>query len=287
MLVAAYLVGGFLVASVYAAAMLRGRTDRYHRLGFTIAFTVAAVMTPVQMGVGDGLARWVYNNQPVKFAAIELVPTTSSDVPETLLGHLDADGTVTGGIPIPGLASWLSNPSTGRSTVVQGLDSVPATDRPSVRETNTVHLAWDVMVGLGTLLLLVSLWYGASWVFRRRMPASRWFLRVAAASGALAVVTLEAGWVVTEVGRQPWIVYNLMRVEDAATTNSGVWVTFLAIAVLYAALATTTILVLRTMSRRFRRAGGFVDHDTPYGPRAAPGTPDPEQEPAPETEPVP
>ncbi|MGW5239182.1 cytochrome ubiquinol oxidase subunit I [Monashia sp. NPDC004114] len=287
MLVAAYLVGGFLVASVYAAAMLRGRTDRYHRLGFLIAFTVAAVMTPVQMGVGDALARWVYDNQPVKFAAIELVPTTSSDVPETLLGHLNEDGTVSGGLPIPGLASWLSNPSTGRSTVVQGLDSVPTDDRPTVRETNVVHLAWDVMVGLGTLLFLVSLWYGATWLFRRRMPASRWFLRVAAASGVLAVVTLEAGWVVTEVGRQPWIVYNIMRVEDAATANSGVWVTFLAIAVLYLALGTTTILVLRTMSRRFRRAGGFVDHDTPYGPKAILGPSGPETEAAPETEPVP
>ena len=126
MVVAAYLVGGFLIASVYATAMLRGRNDRYHRIGFTIAFTVAAIMTPIQMGVGDALARWVYNNQPVKFAAIELVPTTSSDVPETLLGQLNPDGTVTGGIPIPGLASWLSDPSTGKATVVQGLDSVPA-----------------------------------------------------------------------------------------------------------------------------------------------------------------
>src|SRR3954469_10205734 len=124
MLVAAYLVGGFLIASVYAAAMLRGRTDRYHRLGFLIPFTVAAFAVPVQMGVGDALARWVYDEQPVKFAAIELVPQTKSDVPETLLGHLNSDGTVSGGIPIPGLASWLSDPSTGRSTVVQGLESV-------------------------------------------------------------------------------------------------------------------------------------------------------------------
>src|SRR4051812_44023532 len=122
MIVAACLVGGFLIASVYAAGMLRGRTDRYHRLALTIAFSVAAIATPVQMGVGDSLARWVYSNQPVKFAAIELVPTTGSHVPERLLGHLDDNGTVSGGIPIPGLASWLSDPSTGTATVVQGLD---------------------------------------------------------------------------------------------------------------------------------------------------------------------
>jgi cytochrome bd ubiquinol oxidase subunit I len=270
MLIAAYLVGGFLVASVYAAGMLRGRRDRYHYLGFVIAFSVAAVMTPIQMGVGDSLARWVYDNQPVKFAAIELVPTTSSDVPETLLGRLNDDGTVTGGIAIPGLASWLSDPSTGRETVVQGLDTVPADERPTVRQANIVHLAWDAMIGLGTLLLLLSAWYGGSWIFRRRMPRSRWFLRAAACSGVLAVIAMEAGWVVTEVGRQPWIVYEYMKVEDAATGNTGVWITFVAVVVLYVAVGVTTILVLRGMSRRFRRAGGFTDHDTPYGPSAPP-----------------
>ena len=228
MVVAAYVVGGFLVASVYAVGMLRGRRDRYHRLGFLIPFTVAAVATPIQMGIGDSLARWVYNNQPVKFAAIELVPETSSDVPETLLGRLDADGNVSGGIPIPGLASWLSDPSTGSSTVIQGLDTVPADQRPTTSQVNTVHLAWDVMVGLGTLLFLLSVWYGLCWLFRRDMPRSRWFLRIASVAGVAAVITMEAGWIVSEVGRQPWIVYELMTVEEAATTNDGVWITFIA-----------------------------------------------------------
>jgi cytochrome d ubiquinol oxidase subunit I len=270
MLVAAYLVGGFIIASVYAAGMLRGRRDRYHRLGFVIAFTVAAIATPVQMGVGDALARWVYNDQPVKFAAIELVPKTASDVPETLLGHLNSHDHVVGGIPIPGLASFLSDPADGKSTVVQGLDTVPASDRPTVQEANVVHLGWDVMVGLGTGLFLLSLWYGASWVFRRRMPTNKIFLALAACSGVLAVVTMEAGWVVTEVGRQPWIVYNYMKVENAATANTGVWITFVAVTILYLALGVTAILVLRGMSRRFRRAGGFTDTDSPYGPSPPP-----------------
>jgi cytochrome bd ubiquinol oxidase subunit I len=270
MLVAAYLVGGFLVASVYATAMLRGRRDRYHRTAFLIAFTVAAVAAPVQMGVGDALARWVYDEQPVKFAAIELVPTTGSDVPETLLGHLDDQGEVTGGIPIPGLASWLSDPSTGTSTVVTGLDSVPQDDRPTNRQVNTVHLCWDIMVGIGTLLLLLSLWYAGSWLIRRREPQSRWFLRAAACSGVLAVVCMEAGWVVAEVGRQPWIVYERMRVEDAATANTGVWFTFLAVVVLYLALAVTTVRVLMGMSRRYRRDATSVDDAGPYAPHQSP-----------------
>jgi cytochrome bd ubiquinol oxidase subunit I len=270
MVIAAYVVGGFLVASVYAVGMLRGRRDRYHRLGFLIPFTVAAVAIPIQMAVGDSLARWVYNNQPVKFAAIELVPETSSDVPETLLGRLNSDGEVTGGIAIPGLASWLSDPSDGTSTVVEGLDTVPEDERPTLSEVNTVHLAWDVMVGLGTLLFLLSAWYALCWLFRRDMPKSRWFLRMASVAGVAAVITMEAGWVVSEVGRQPWIVYGQMRVEDAATGNTGVWITFILIAALYIGLAVTTVLILRKMSRRYRERdidAQDVEHDVPYGPR--------------------
>jgi cytochrome d ubiquinol oxidase subunit I len=266
MVVAAYLVGGFLIASVYAVGILRGRRDRYHRLGFLIPFTVAAVMTPVQMGVGDTLARWVYNNEPTKFAAIELVPNTESDVPETLLGHLNDDLTVSGGIPIPDLASWLSDPTTGRNTVIQGLTAFPADERPTVAEVNAVHLAWDVMVGIATLLLLLSIWYGAYWLFRRDIPKTKWFLRVASVAGVAAVIAMEAGWVVTEVGRQPWIVRNYLKVEDAATTNSGVWATFIVIAAIYAVVGVTTILVLRGMSRRWRAQGGAPESDVPYGP---------------------
>jgi cytochrome bd ubiquinol oxidase subunit I len=266
MVLAAYVVGGFLVASVYAFGMLRGRRDRYHRLGFLIPFTVASFAIPVQMLVGDSLARWVYNNQPVKFAAIELVPETTSDVPETLLGRLNDDGTVSGGIEIPGLASWLSDPGEGTSTVVQGLDSVPAGEQPTTREVNVVHLAWDVMVGLGTLLFLLALWYGGSWLFRRDMPRSRMFLRVASAAGVLSVIALEAGWTVSEVGRQPWIVYELMRVDQAATANTGVWITTVLVGLLYAGLGVTLVLVLRGMSRRSRRGAEVDDTDVPYGP---------------------
>ncbi len=284
MLIAAYLVGGFLVASVYAWGMLRGRRDRYHRIGFLIPFTVAAIAMPLQMFVGDELARWVYNNDPVKFAAIEMVPKTSSDVPETLGGWLNSDGEIEGGIAIPGLASILSDPSEGTSTVIQGLDSFPEDARPTDRQVTVVHLAWDVMVGLGTFLFLLSLWYAACWVFKKRMPQSKLFLWIAASAGVLSVITMEAGWVVTEVGRQPWIVRNYMRVEDAATGNTGVWITFFAVLGIYIGLGVTLILVLRLMSRRWREgdAPAEVDEGGPYGPRP---TPEPEQEPEKESVP--
>jgi cytochrome d ubiquinol oxidase subunit I len=276
MVVAAYVVGGFLVASVYAFGMLKGRRDRYHRLGLIIPFTVASIAIVIQMGVGDTLARWVYNNEPEKFAAIELVPETKSDVPETLLGRFNSAGTeVEGGIPIPGLASWLSDPSTGKNTVIQGRDAFAADDQPTVAEANTVHLAWDVMVGGGTLLALLAVWWAASWIFRRDVPRTKWFLRIAACCGVLSVLVMEAGWVVTEVGRQPWIVREYMRVEDAATGNTGVWVTFVGVVVLYLVVAVTTVLVLRGMSRRWRAAEGDVDETSvPYGPRGPEPVPD-------------
>ena len=147
-------------------------------------------------------------------------------------------------------------------------DTVPADEAPTLSQVNTVHLAWDLMVGLGTLLMLLSVWYGASWLFRRDMPRSKLFLLVASAAGVLSVITMEAGWVVSEVGRQPWIVYERMKVEDAATGNTGVWITFVAVVILYAALGVTTIVVLRRMSRRFRAQHaeqGFDETDVPYG----------------------
>ena len=96
-----------------------------------------------------------------------------------------------------------------------------------------------------------------------------------------AIIAMEAGWVVSEVGRQPWIVYNQMTVADAATENSGVWITFVVVAALYIALAITTILILRNMSRRFRERD-VDDHEVPYGPRGPDiETPDPDAVPVP------
>jgi cytochrome d ubiquinol oxidase subunit I len=180
---------------------------------------------------------------------------------------MNSDGEVTGGIPIPGLASILSDPADGTSTVVQGRNAFPEDDQPTIAQANTVHLAWDVMLGIATLLFLLSAWYALCWIFRRDMPKSKWFLRVAACAGVLSILAMEAGWVVTEVGRQPWIVFGEMRVEDAATTNSGVWLTFIVILVLYLAVAVTTIGVLRRMSRRFRETDETAEVPGPYSPR--------------------
>jgi cytochrome d ubiquinol oxidase subunit I len=269
MLVAAYLVAGFLVASVYAAAMLRGRRDHYRRVGFAVAFTVAAVAAPVQLLVGDTLARDVFRHEPVKFAAIELLPHSRTHAPETVLGWLDGDGHVVGGLSVPGLASWLADPGSGTRARVVGLDAVPASQRPTNGEATVVHLGWDVMVAIGTALSLLAAWYAVVWIRRRDLPRSRAFWVAATVAGLASVLALEAGWVVTEVGRQPWVVRGHLTVSQAATTDRGVWLTFAVVSVLYVGLAVTLVLVLRQMSRRYA-AGDDDLSGGPYSPRAGP-----------------
>ena len=253
MVAAAYMVAGFLVAGVYAVGWLRGRRDRYHRLGFVVPFTVAAVVTPLQFVVGDSLARSVYDHQPTKFAAIEIVWQTGTHQPEELYGRLRPDGTVAGGVSIPGLDSFLAGFS--RDTRVEGLTATPARDRPTIREANIAHFAFDTMVGIATLLLGLSSWYALAWVRRRDIPRARWFYRCAAVAGVLSIVALEAGWVTAEVGRQPWIVYEQMRVS-AAVTDIGagpIWTSFAVIVVVYALVAWAVLTLLLRMRLRWRR----------------------------------
>jgi cytochrome bd ubiquinol oxidase subunit I len=270
MILAAYLVTGFLIASVYAVGMLRGRRDRHHRLGLLIPLTVACIVTPIQFAVGDTAARSIADDQPIKFAGMECVQKTATHVTEYIYGRCTSDG-VKGGIGIPGFDSFLVGFST--DTKVTGLDTVPPDDRPPA---NTVlHWAFDTMVGICTLLIALGLWLALSWLRKRDIPKSVWFLRATAVSGLSAVVALECGWIVTEVGRQPWVVYHTMRTKDAVTGASGVPVTLSAIVLLYSALGVLTVLILRSMARRWRTAE-IGEDDVPYGPRPA----RPEEEPA-------
>ena len=265
MILAAYIVTGFLVASVYAVGMLRGRRDRHHRLGLLIPLTVAVIVTPIQFMVGDTAARSIAKDQPIKFAAMECVQTTHTHVTEYIGGRCTSDG-VKGGIGIPGLDSWLVGFST--DTEVIGLDTVPPDDRPPAN--TLLHLAFDAMVGICSVLILLGLWLGIAWWRKRDIPKTPWFLRAVAVSGVAAIVALECGWIVTEVGRQPWIVYEVMRTEDAVTQADGVWVSLAVVLVAYTALGVATVLVLRTMARRWRSAD---EVDVPYGPRPAANDP--------------
>jgi cytochrome bd ubiquinol oxidase subunit I len=260
MILAAYMVTGFLVAGVYAAGIWRGRRDRYHYTGFALGFVPAAVLTPFQIFVGDTAARGIAADQPVKFAAMEYVAQTSRHVPEWL-GGVYASGHVYAGVKIPDLDSLLAG--FGPGTRVTGWDSVPPAGRPPV--VWLIHLCFDVMVGLGFLLLLAGLWAAWEWWRRRRLPPQRSFWAAGAVSGLAAIAAMECGWVVTEVGRQPWVVYRLQTTAAAATANGGVITSLSLIIVLYAVLGAATIAILRMLARRWRR-GDAREAAVPYGP---------------------
>jgi cytochrome bd ubiquinol oxidase subunit I len=240
MYLAGFIVAGFLVAGAYAFGWLRGRRDRHHRVGLVVALTVAALATPAQLLVGDWAARTVAERQPVKLAAFEGLQETTKGAPFSLPG----------GIEIPDLLSLLAfhDPN---ATVV-GLDSVPPDDRPP---TGIVKLSFRLMVFIGTALAALGAWFLWVWWRRGRLPRSPWFHRALVVSGPLALVALISGWVTTEVGRQPWVVYEVMRTESAVTGASGVPVGFAALGLVYLGLAVVAFVMLRRVSREPLEAG--------------------------------
>jgi cytochrome d ubiquinol oxidase subunit I len=238
MILAAFMVSGFLIASVYAVAMLRGRHDRYHRLGLLVPLTFGCAVTPIQIFVGDWAARYVADDQPM-----EGLYRGQHGAPESL-GGLYYDNALHGAIHVPDGLSLLVR--LDPNAYVAGLDGVPADLRPPV---NIVHLAFDSMVGIGFGLLALGLWLAWTWWRRRDIPGSRWFLRAVAVSGVAAVVAMEAGWVTTEVGRQPWIVYGLLRVDQAVNPAAGIGWGLPALVVVYAILTVAIIYVLLHMVR--------------------------------------
>ncbi|MEM9713648.1 MAG: cytochrome ubiquinol oxidase subunit I [Actinomycetota bacterium] len=260
MLLAAYMVVGFCVAAVYAAGRLRGRDDRLHRLGLLVPLAFAAVATPLQPIVGHFAGQRIADDQPVKLAAIEGLYETETAAP-LILGGIYTDDELRYGIeiPIPGLLSFLAQ-NDGTAEVV-GLDSVPEEDRPPV---NVVRFAYQLMVGIGSSLVLLVAWFALTWRRRREPPASPWFLRAVVVAGPAAVVAMEAGWVTTEVGRQPWIVHEVLRTRDAVTDAGWIWISLGVLVVVYAAMTIGAVMVLRSMSRRW--AAGERDLEAPYGP---------------------
>jgi cytochrome bd ubiquinol oxidase subunit I len=267
MILAAYMVVGFLVASIYAVGMLKGRRDRLHRLGLLIPLTIGLIATPIQLFVGDTAARAVADHQPAKFAGMECIEETGDHQTEYVGGICTSDG-VKGAIPIPDLDSFLVGFSA--DTEVIGLNDIPADERPPAN--TLLHLSFDAMVGIGTALLALGAWVGFVWWRRRDIPRTPWFLRAVAVSGAASILALWCGWIVTEVGRQPWIVQGYMRTSEAVTEAEGIWFVFGLVLALYAAIGTTAILILRAMSRRWREAGAEPEETgAPYAPPAASG----------------
>jgi cytochrome d ubiquinol oxidase subunit I len=243
MYLAGFIVAGFVVAGVYSVGWLRGKRDRYHRAALIVPLTVACLATPVQLLVGDWAARTVTDNQPTKLAAFEGLDKTTEGAPFTL-GGVYYDGSTHGGITVPDMLSLLAHHDP--TATVQGLDAVPPDDRPPV---TVVRNAFTVMISAGMAMALLALVYLYCWWRRGRLPRSRWFYRAVIAAGPVALCALIAGWVTTEVGRQPWIVYKVMRTSEAVTGASSVPVGYATLGAVYIALAALAFWVLRRLAK--------------------------------------
>jgi cytochrome d ubiquinol oxidase subunit I len=243
MYLAGYIVTGFVVAGAYAIARLRGRWGRYERTALVVPLTIAALASPVQVLVGDWAARDVADSQPIKLAALEGLGRTQKGAPIHVLGWY-RDGEVKFGVGVPKMLSVLAFHDPNAR--VQGLDAVPPAERPPV---NVTRIAFQTMVGIGTLLAVLGAIVLFLRVRRRALPEWRWFYFALAAAGPLSVVALISGWIVTEVGRQPWVVYRVMPTSQAVTNAGGIPVGYATLWIVYLAVGAGVVWILRRLAR--------------------------------------
>jgi len=251
MTLAAFVATGFMVAAVHAFFLLRDRNNAFHRCAMGIALAVVCISMPLQVLSGDVSARAVARLQPAKLAAMEAHYRTQAGAP-LIIGGIPQDKTMTVdyGLEVPRGLSFLATHDPNAK--VAGLEEFPRDQWPNVR---VVHWAFDIMVGSGMLMLALTLFAAVSWLKHRRLPDNRWLLRGLIAAGPLGFLAIETGWVVTESGRQPWIIYGVMRTREAVTPMPGLVVPFVIFTAVYFFLAIVVVFLLR---RQFLETGHLM-----------------------------
>jgi cytochrome bd ubiquinol oxidase subunit I len=246
MLLACYVATGFGTAAVYAVALLRGKRGTYYRKGLLLAMAMGAIAIPLQIVSGDMSARDLETTQPAKLAAMEGVFHTERGVPLLIGGIVDEQtGQVLYAIEIPDGLSILTK-GDPNATII-GLDAYAPADRP---DPFLVHPAFDGMVGSGLFIFCIGCLFWLLYFRRRRsVPDHHWMLRGVVLAGPLAFLAIELGWMVTELGRQPWIIYGLLRTKDAVTTTPGLDISFAIFSGIYVVLAITLIVLLLRLAR--------------------------------------
>jgi len=240
MCIAAFVATGFAVAGVHAFMILKSRNVRFHSKAFKIAAifaTVAAVLQPLS---GDISAKDVAQRQPAKLAAMEAHFHTEEAAPLILGGVVDEEKEeVKYAIKLPGMLSFLAHGDF--KTPVTGLDQIPENEQPPIAVT---HYAFQIMVGLGMIMLLISVIYFIALWKKPGWLNSKWLLKLFVAATPMGYIAVEAGWTVTEVGRQPWIIHGIMRTADAVTPMPGIIYSFYMYTAIYVSLSIIVIFML-------------------------------------------
>lgn len=238
---AAYSAIGVLAAGIHAFALLRTPGSRFHTLALKIALTMAVVAIPLQLFTGDLAGKHIARDQPVKLAAAEAHFYTEQGASLSIGGYADMDAKERKlALEIPYALSILA--TNDPHATVRGLEEFPESDWPPV---NVVHFAFQIMVGCGSAMFALVLWVIAAKLLKKDVTTQRLFLKACVAASPLGMIAIEAGWTVTEVGRQPWIVHGFMRTADAVTPMPGLIVPFLTFTVLYLVLGVIVIALLR------------------------------------------
>ncbi|RZK76843.1 MAG: cytochrome ubiquinol oxidase subunit I [Pedobacter sp.] len=242
MCVAAFVSTGFAVAGVHALMILRGNNLEFHNKAFRIAAIFATVAACLQPLSGDLSAKDVAVRQPAKLAAMEahfhtekMAPLIIGGIPDTLNKRVDY------AIKIPGALSFMATGDFNKE--VKGLDQIPKNEQPPIAVT---HYAFQIMVGLGMMMVALSLLYFFVLWKKRHWLWKNWLLKLFVFATPLGFIALEAGWTVTEVGRQPWIIHGVMRTADAVTPMPGIAYSFYLFTGVYVSLAViVTVLLYR------------------------------------------
>ncbi len=260
MTLAAYASTGFVVAGIHALALLREPRNAFHRRALAVALLVGAPAALLQPLSGDLNARVVARWQPVKLAAMEGQFKTEKGAPLRIGGWPDeAKGETRYALEIPKGLSLLAFHDPGAE--VKGLEAFPREDWPPVAP---VHIAFQVMVGLGSFMALVAAWALALMVRRRDLRAHPWLLRALGVAAPMGFICTEAGWVVTEVGRQPWVIHGVLRTADAVTPMPGLVVPFLAFTLLYCFLG---VIVAWLLYLQVIKSPTHAEEEMPGGAR--------------------
>lgn len=250
MILACYVTAGFGAAAVYAAGWLRGKHDDYHKKGMLLGTIVGTLAIPFQIISGDFNARFLETGQPAKYAAIEGLIQSGRGKPLFLGGFVDVPaGKVYGAILIPHGESLITH--FDLNSYARGLYAFPANFRPPEAQVAVVHLAFDLMVFSGFFMLLIGGLFCLFYVIHKRaVPTYTWLMWGVIIAGISSFLAVETGWIVTEEGRQPWIIYGMMRVTDAANPASWMGISFFVFLAIYLVLGITLIVLLLILARR-------------------------------------
>ena len=241
MTIAAFLAVGFAVAGIHAYFLRRDPGNLFHRRAFAIALSVGAVFALLQPISGDISAKRVAKYQPIKLAAMEAQWETERGAPLRIGGIPDEDAEETRyALEIPKALSFLAH--FDFNAEIMGLKEVPREDRPPVA---IVHFAFQIMVACGIILITAGVIGGWLAWKHKSLPTQRWYLRFVTFCTPLGFIAIEAGWTVTEVGRQPWVIYNIMRTADAVTPMPNLVVPFVSFTILYIFLSIIVVILLR------------------------------------------